>query len=128
MDDKLAMFVSQLKDTAKFLLPHIDDRKSGQKIWNGKKYDEYHGDDFKADAHARLWYSTLTLLAEMIDRQESKLTTRQSEFIGTLLFGGMGSFNDYSLATPFRQGVGEANQALNAMRENLYEIFKELKM
>ena len=126
MDQKLAVFVSHLKDTAKFLLPHIDDWKLGQKIWNGEKYDEYRGEEFKADPYARLWYSTLTVLAEMIERQETKLTRRQSDFIERLLFGGMGSFNDYSLGTAFQQGVAEANQILDALRKTLYTTFKQL--
>jgi hypothetical protein len=127
MDEKLTVFVSQLKDTAKFLLPHIDDRKKGQKIWNGQRYDEYRGEEFKADSSARLWYHTLTVLAEMIERQESNVTTRQSEFIDRLLFGGMSSFNDYYLSTAFQQDVTDANQMLDAMRKSLYAIFKELK-
>jgi hypothetical protein len=102
MDEKLTAFVSQLKGITKFLSPHTDDRKKGQKIWNGKRYEEYCGEEFKADSYARLWYSTLTVLAEMIERQETKLTTRQSEFVGRLLFGGMGSFNDYSMSTVFQ--------------------------
>jgi hypothetical protein len=124
MDEKLSVFVRQIRDIAEFLVPHIDDRKKGQKIWNGEKYTEYRGEEYEGDSYARMWYSMLIVLAEMIDRQESNLTTRQKEFISSLLFGGMGSFNDYSLRKAFQKDVSEANQVLDTLRENLYATFK----
>ena len=128
MDDKLPVFVKQIRDIAEFLVPHIDDKKKGQKIWNGKKYAEYRGEEYQGDSYARLWYSTLIVLAEMIDRQESKLTRRQKEFISGLLFGGMGSFNDYSLREAFQMDVYDANQVLDKLRGNLFATFKQLNV
>ena len=126
MDEKLYLFVRQIKDIAEFLRPHVDDKKRGKKIWDGEKYTEYRGEEYKADSYARLWYSTLTVVAEMIDRQESKLTTRQKEFIGSLFFGGMGSFNDFSLGTAFQTDIRETNQVLHTLRGNLYKTFRQL--
>jgi hypothetical protein len=128
MDEKLSVFVKQIKDIVEFLKPHINDKKKGRKIWNGKKYAEYCGEEYEGDSYGRLWYSTLIVLAEMIDRQESKLTRRQKEFISRFLFGGMGSFNDYSLRKAFQKDVSEANQELDTLRGNLYATFEQLNV
>ncbi len=128
MDDKLRVFVKQIRDITEFLRSHMDDRKKGQKIWNGEQYAEYGGEEYKGDSYARLWYSSLIVLAEMVDRQETKLTIRQKEFISSLLFGGMGSFHDFSLRKAFQMDVYDANQVLDKLRGNLYATFKQLNV
>jgi hypothetical protein len=93
--------------------------------WDGTAYS---ASDQKAfDPFAAKWWAALSAVAEMIERQSAPLTPQQKAYLDRLLFGGMGSFNDF-VFDERRAGAGamRANQDLNALRRMLFEEFRRL--
>jgi hypothetical protein len=112
-----AKFVKQLRSIAEELTPLTLSVTPGAAPWDGTKYTK--ADAKPADPVALVWRSVLTITAELVEAQESPLTSRQMEYLKRLLFGGMGSLNDISF------GQHAIDQSLDKKRRQLFDIFRE---
>jgi hypothetical protein len=112
-------FIKQLKETAEVLKPLTQSATPGGLTWDGAKYAR--SGERKPEPYALAWWSILTILAELIDRQETALSEKQIAYIDRLLFGGMGSFNDLRLDP---NSFGGINKRLDEERQALYDTFK----
>ena len=72
-----------------------------------------------ADPVALVWRSVLIAVAELVEGQDSPLTTHQTEYLKRLLFGGMGSLNDVSLGRP------QIDESLGKKRALLFDAFSD---
>jgi hypothetical protein len=118
-------FTKQLREIAETLRPLTELITRETLTWDGAKYAK--GEQKKPEPHALAWWSTLSALAELIDRQETALSEKQIAYLDGLLFGGMGSLNDLSFDS---NSVGDIAKTINArldeQRHTLYDSFKGL--
>jgi hypothetical protein len=81
------------------------------------------GKEFHPDHSAVAWWSSLTSIAEMIDRQRWPLTKPQLEYLRSTLFGGMGSFQDWSLEQQsYGSDATNTNKRLEKLRSELFRL------
>jgi hypothetical protein len=113
-------FIKQLRETAETLKPLTESAMLGSLNWNGITYAKS-TEEKKPEPYALAWWSILSTVAELIDAQETPLSEKQIAYLDRLLFGGMGSFNDFSLAGKTAKSV---NDRLDEQRSSLYAIFK----
>lgn len=107
-------FIEQLRATAAELKPLTESISPGQRIWNGREYVK--SDELKKlDPYALAWWFTLIAIAELVEGQESPLTSKQINYLDGLLFGGMGSFNDMNFDS----------KNINQRKEALFASFKD---
>jgi hypothetical protein len=96
---------------------------AGAATWDGTQYVK--GEEKQPNPHALAWWSTLVAIAELIDAQEAPLNAKQTAYLRTLLFGGMGSLNDLYFD---RRSLGSNADVINARltkrREELFASFK----
>jgi len=84
------------------------------------------GNDHGTFSFLEAWCKKLTEWAELAEDQNSPLTPRQRETIGSNLFRGMGSFTDVSFDTrKFGDRAKAANERLGKLVDELYSIFNE---
>jgi hypothetical protein len=116
-------FIKQLGATADELKPFTISATSGSLTWDGDSYVE--GPEKSADPHALAWWATLTTMAALLDAQESPLSVRQVAYIDRVLFGAMGSFNDFQLDSKTLGAVANTtNERLEIKRRALYASFE----
>ena len=115
--------ISALRSLADELKPFTREVQPGSRLWNGTAYVK--AEEQRADPYALSWCSILTTIADMIEIRETPVTVRQAEYVKRTLFGGMGSFNDFSLDTNvFGESGKRANTRLEANRTKLYGLFE----
>jgi len=76
-----AQVVGLIRDIVTELQPFTSSRRLGDSIWDGKAYTKHVGAEFHLDPHALMWWSTLSSVAEMVERQQSPLTKEQLEYL-----------------------------------------------
>lgn len=112
-----------LRDLADRLKPFTAEILPGSRVWNGSAYVP--ASPRKADPYALAWWGRLTAIADVIERQGIPLTQQQVDYLKKVLFGGMGSFNDFSLDTKsFGNEAVIANRELDKKRSELYGSFQ----
>jgi hypothetical protein len=110
-------FIQQLRLIAEEPKPLTLSASSSAATWDGTRYAK--GGATSADPVALVWWSILTAIAELVEGQESPLTTKQMEYLMRLLFGGMGSLNDVSFAQ------SSIDRSLDEKRRLLFAAFSE---
>jgi|ERR1043166_6189779 hypothetical protein len=117
------VFVEQLRETVETLKPFTSPPSAGAKHWDGTAYVE--GDTMPFEPQALAWWSTLTAVAEVIDNRDTPLSEKQIAYLNGLLFGGMGSLNDLSIAAQSTRAENESIDAmLDRQRRRLFVSFK----
>ena len=116
-------FVDLLRRAAAVLAQFAEPQTSGSLTWNGTAYVPGHR--AKYDPHAAKWWATLSTIAELLDAQDTPLSVRQKSYLDSLLFGGMGSFNDLVLEEKrFGAKATRANLELNDLRKAMFSEFR----
>jgi hypothetical protein len=114
-----------LDDCAKVLEPFIESSRRGGLHCNGFEYARTTKDK-EPDPYALAWSSTLRTISAILGSQPS-LTSEQSSYLQRELFGGMGSFDDFSLdAKRWGKKAKAANDQLGRIRDELYSCFQSL--
>lgn len=118
-------FIKQLRATAEELTPLTQSVAPGAMTWNGREYAK--SGERKPDPYALAWWSSLIAIAELIEAQETPLSTKQLAYLDRLLFGGMGSLNDLSFDQE-SSGVSAdlVNKRLDEKRRTLFASFQGL--
>jgi hypothetical protein len=120
-------FVRQLRATATELMPLTESATSGSLSWNGVGYTKS-GKAAKPDPYALSWQTTLTVIADLLEAQESPMTQKQLGYLERLLFGGMGSLNDLFFDPNSLGNIAAAvNDRLDKQRRALFDSFKHIK-
>ena len=116
--------IQSIRNLANEIKPFTQNIRSGSKTWDGNAYVQ--AEPRQADPYALMWWSVLTTIAELLDAQESELSSRQVKYLRERLLGGMGSLADYSVDTgEFGESARIANEQLDRQRTMLFKIFSE---
>jgi hypothetical protein len=108
-------FIKQLRATADLLKPLTCSSSTAWKVWDGTAYVKSDGKTRTLDPYALAWWTALRTIAELIEAQDSPVSSKQIAYLKSTLFGGMGSLNDLS----FRNF-----DAINAqLRQKTSELF-----
>ena len=122
---KINEFTAQLRAMAAELKPLAMSGNSDSLTWDGSKYVKA-GEAKSPDPYALAWQSQLNAIAELIEAQESPLTSRQIAYLNRLLFGGMGSFQDLFFDSRSLGSVADdTNRRLEEKRNALFVIWNE---
>ena len=114
--------INGLRGLADELKPFTQEIHSGGRVWNGNAYVA--AEPKKADPYALMWWSTLTSTADLLEAQDTLLSSEQTLLLRQKLFGGMGSFNDYCIdVNRGGDAAKAANQRLNDKRTALFKVF-----
>lgn len=123
MSTNTSKIVGGLRALADELKPFMDEVLEGSRVWNETAYVA--AVPSSADKYALAWWSTLTSIADMLERQGGALTDQQFVYMKQLLYGGMGSFNDFSLSTKIHGSAADiANKKLDKKRTELYSLLR----
>jgi hypothetical protein len=118
-------FADSLQATAGVLAGFAEHTSAGTLRWDGTAYTPAPPTPF--DPYAAKWWGVLTALAGLLEGQDAPLSAQQKQYLERLLFGGMGSFNDFILdEVRLGPGAKQANQELAALRKVLFEQFRRL--
>src|SRR5689334_17376714 len=108
-------FVESLRRVSLVLSQFAEIQDAGTLQWDGQAYVAASPNQF--DPYAAKWWAMLTAIEKMIEGQSSSLSAKQKEYLDRLLFGGMGSLNDFALD---QRRIGtkatQANEELNRLR------------
>jgi len=116
-------FVEHLRETAQILKPYTSQEAPGTKRWDGAAYVESEATQF--EPQALVWWSMLTAIAEMVDKQDVPRSEKQTSYLNGLLFGGMGSLNDLSISSrSVTDRADSLNAQLDRQRKLLFASFK----
>ena len=122
----MTRFIAVLRSIADELKPFIESSSSGSLSWNGTAYVK--GKDKSPEPYALAWWSTLCTIADLLEAQESTLSAKQYDYLKRVLFGGMGSLNDFWLN---KEVLGEeaesANNRIKGKTTQLFDLFKLLR-
>lgn len=114
-------FARSLRDMAR-ALESFSEPASGGLTWNGMAYVS--GSHSSFDPFAAKWWAILTTLADFLEAQETHLSKAQRDYLDRLLFGGMGSFNDFVLdESQFGSKARQANAELVRLRKRMFEEY-----
>ena len=120
----MTTFIAVLRSIADELKPFIESSSPGSLSWNGTAYVQ--GKDKSPDPYALGWWSRLITTADLLEAQDSTLTANQYGYLERVLFGGMGSLNDFWLN---RDTLGEeAQDANNRIKEKTTQLFVLFKL
>jgi len=114
-----AEFTKQLRATAEALGPLTKSVIPGSRVWNGTSYVKNEAKAREPDPYALAWWMALRTIADLIEAQDSPLSTKQIAYLSNVLFGGMGSLNDLSF-----KNADAINILLAQRRSELFAIFK----
>jgi uncharacterized protein YukE len=118
-------FINLLRQLAKLLGRFAEDEESGSLRWNGKAYSTTPQRRF--DPHAAKWWATLNTLAEMLDAQNASISKGQRAYLDRLLFGGMGSLNDFQVdERRIGQEAKQVNEELRRLTKTLFDEFRRV--
>ena len=120
-------FLICLQEAIDILKPFVDEVNSGSLRWDGEKYSPAkelrHCDPF-----ALSWSSCLQAIKCLIQHQSEPLSEGQKQYLQSELFGGMGSFHDFSISEKlYVEEAKEANKQLSSAVEEMYQAFKLLE-
>lgn len=118
-------FIKELRATAVELKPLTEATSPGDLVWNGTEYAKT-SESRTPHPYALCWWGMLGAIAELLEGQESPITSKQTDYLQGLLFGGMGSLNDLFFDP---QANGETaktvNDRLDKQRRILFDSFKD---
>jgi hypothetical protein len=115
--------IKHLRAIARLLEPLTHAAGPGDMAWDGKEYRKV-TNEAHPDPYALAWWSKLNTLADMIDYQDSELSSKQLSYLQRALFGGMGSLTDLWFdERRFGQTAREINSKLGYSREALFSAF-----
>jgi hypothetical protein len=115
-------FVSSLRGLAAELEPFTMRILPGGRVWDGEGYVQM--EEREMDPYALMWWRILNEVAEMLERQGCPITDLQIQHLRRMLFGGMGSFSDFSIdSTKFGLAAEEANTRLDGKRTSCFQYF-----
>lgn len=118
-------FIDLLRQLIGVLAPFSEPANAGSMIWDGKAYAP--ASQRKFDPLAAKWRATLTAIAEMLDKQGAPPSPEQKKYLDRLLFGGMGSLNDFALdERNIDAEARQANQELSRLRKELFAQFRRM--
>src|SRR6266542_2228802 len=123
----MKMLVSMLREIAAELKPFagiVPESPPGTLVWDGETYAKA-GKPRPSEAVALAWWTTLKTAADLLEAQESPLSSRQISYLQGELFGGMGSLQDFSL-DPNRLG-SKAIEANERVAQRLRSLFSHLE-
>lgn len=120
----MGTFVSLLEAVATALARFSDPAPASARKWDGTAYVPAGVSAF--DPYAAKWWGIFTTLAGLLAGQEA-LSERQKAYLDRLLFGGMGSFNDFVLdEARLGSTAAQTNQELGTLRKKLFEEFRRM--
>lgn len=123
----IKIFTDEIRSIASELKPFITSSNKNSLIWNGDKYVKTDKEK-TPDPYALAWWTKLNTIADLLDAQETAINKRQFKYLESVLFGGMGSLNDFYIS---EKNLGEKakiiKQRLDEKRANLFKIFQSLK-
>ena len=125
MTDK---FVNLLQAAAEVLYRIAEPPNPGASLaWDGTAYVPASSLPPRPFApNAAKWWGTLTALAGILAGQRA-MSDLQKQYLHQLLFGGMGSFNDFRLdEILLGSDAKQANQEVSELRSRLYEEFRRM--
>ena len=118
-------FTELLGEVANLLGKYIHPPAKGTLTWDGTKYAAIAPNPF--DPGAGIWWGIISAMAGLLQSQDGPLSAEQKAYVERLLFGGMGSFNDFSLdAETLGSEAREANESLDTLRNALFKQFRQL--
>jgi len=119
-------FISTLRSIADELRPFTQSANPSSRSWNGTAYVKAGGES--PEPFALAWCATLNTIADLIEAQDAQLSLKQVSYLERILFGWMGSRQDFYLD---KDRLGEsANKANNEIKKKtnyLFESFLRLK-
>jgi len=119
------VFTELLREAVIVLARFSDVSSPGVRKWDGHAYVP--SGSSQADPPAAKWWGLLTALSGMLDAQTAPLSEEQREYLDHLLFGGMGSFNDFVLdQNRLGPDAAAANQELNRLRKEMFAEFRKM--
>jgi hypothetical protein len=122
----LKSFVRLLDDAAETLQPFIKSLRPGSSSWNGIEYAPVY-ETVDPDPYALAWYSALDTMSALLAHQPS-LSSEQYSYLERELFGGMGSFQDFSVDRKrWDNKADAANERLGKIRTELYNCLVSLR-
>jgi len=117
--------ITGLRALADELKPFINEYIAGSMVLDATKGKYVPVDPRQADRFALAWWSTISTLADILELQPGPLTAEQRDYLKRKLFGGMGSFADFSLdVRTLGAPAHTANQRLDAKRSTLFKQFQ----
>lgn len=118
-------FVDLLRHATAILAPFSEPPNGGALHWDGTRYSPAGRDVY--NPYAAKWWATLTAITEVVGGQDVPLSARQRDYLDRLLFGGMGSFNDFALdESQLGAAAKTANQELRDVRQVMFKSFRAL--
>jgi hypothetical protein len=118
--------IESLRSIAETLQPFIQETASGTREWDGSRYVE--AEPKTPDPEARIWWSVLTTMAEMLEGQGAPAKARQLHYLRKELFGGMGSFAEFAIdESRFGEKARAANERLAEQRERMFHVLEGLE-
>lgn len=118
--------VALLRHIVELYAPFVDRPSREALRWNGDRYrhiSEGEADAARWDPDAAAWSATLRTMADMLELQTGELSEAQASYLRSVLCGGMGSFQDFSL-DPGDGGeeARQVNARVDAFREHLFRL------
>jgi hypothetical protein len=118
--------VELLEECAVTLQPFAETFDAGARKWNGSAY-VLSSESQVGDSNASAWSATCRTAAELF-RVQDRPSDAQLGVLRHLLFGGMGSFQDFSLSTEHWGARAQAaNQRLEQLRKQLFDCMANVK-
>lgn len=107
---KTADFIKKIRETAAVLEPLTQSVPAGAAAWNGSEYVK--GEAKSADPQALAWWAMLGAIANLLEAQNSPLSSEQVAYLEKTLFGGAGSLNDLFFDSRVWSGAASVNSSL----------------
>jgi hypothetical protein len=122
----IVRLVELLDACAATVAPFGETVSPGDRRWNGSEYVSVTERQL-GDPHAKAWAVSFSTASGLLKHQD-QVTIAQVHFLRKQFLGGMGSFNDFRLATE-RWGTagGEANERLSRLRQQLHETLTSIE-
>jgi hypothetical protein len=116
--------VELLEAVADVLAEFSEVGSAGARVWDGSAYVPMKTSPF--DPYAAKWFGVFSSLIGVLTGEDA-LSDKQTEYLDRLLFGGMGSFNDFVLDEErLGSAAVRANQQLDDLRKKLFEEFRRM--
>jgi hypothetical protein len=117
--------VQQLNQIERLLRRFAHSEADRKLPWDGRTYFAYPNPaPRQVDPDAVELLLRISIMATLLEYQDSPLTERQIEYLRSCLLGGMLSFSDFALSEKLSgRDARDANEELNRLRAELYRTF-----
>lgn len=117
-------FLAVLRALAALFARFAETGSLGALRWDGTTYAP--AAPASADPQAARWWGLLTSIEGML-ADHDRLNAHQKQYLDRMLFGGMGSLNDFAFdENQIGPDARRANQELDALRRQLFDEFRRL--